>query len=219
MNPAIHHPAWYMAIKALSENDLESTNAVTQGGSAPPIQPAPGATICTPAISQFTAGRIRITCVAQNWTIATPDRESWAKVRDVAISVFDALGHTPVAAFGINCTFQRTTTVGNVAARLAQFIDSTPLALLRGVEGSRSAKIVFTLSRPDRSLNVSVEPSARAANMVFVSTNAHHPIVLQDTGFQQFDLGVLLRESAELDFNEAEGILSRITHSLEESHN
>jgi hypothetical protein len=217
MNPAIHHPAWYKTIEALSEKELQSTNAVIPEGSAPMAQSPSRATICTPAVSQFTAGRIRVTCISQNWTIATTDRDLWIRIRDVAISVFEALGHTPVSAYGLNFMFHRTTSVGNVAARLAQFIDNTPLAFPRDTEVSRSAKIGYTLARPDRSLNLSVEASARSANIIFISINAHHPIILRDTGLHQFDLGVLLRESADKDFEEAGNVLSRVMHSFEGS--
>src|SRR5258708_30193597 len=111
------------------------------GESRPPLESSLGETICTPAISQFTADRMRVACIGQNWTIATTDRDLWTKVRDVAISVFEALGHTPVSAYGLNFMFHRTTTVGNVAARLARFIDDTPLAFPKDAQGARSAKI------------------------------------------------------------------------------
>src|SRR5712692_7798773 len=108
MNPAIHHPAWYKAIGALSDEELQTTGAVVHVGSVPPAQFSAGAAICTPAISQFTAGRIRIACiVGQTWTIVTTDQNLWARIRDVAISVFEALGHTPVSAYGLNFTFHR----------------------------------------------------------------------------------------------------------------
>jgi hypothetical protein len=33
MNPAIHHPAWYKAMGALSDKELQSTGAIVHSGS------------------------------------------------------------------------------------------------------------------------------------------------------------------------------------------
>jgi hypothetical protein len=74
MNPAIHHPGFYKLIGVLSDDELAGTGVVPGKSSAPEPAP-PGAaggllrafsgantTICTPALAQFTAGKIRIAC-------------------------------------------------------------------------------------------------------------------------------------------------------------
>lgn len=153
-------------------------------------------------------------CIGPNWTISTIDRDLRTKILDVATVVFEALGHTPVLAYGLSSAFHRKTDVQNVATRLAEFVDSTPIAFPGQKGASRSATFLYTLPSPSRSLNVILAPSTFGADMVFVSFNAHHPIILKDAGFQQFDLGVLLRESAEKDWEEAEKALAQITDSF-----
>jgi hypothetical protein len=221
MNPTIHHPAWYKFIKALSDEEFASTGA---GGGVPepfvkPGEPespiTPGVIVCTPAFSQFTAGRIRVVCVEQTWTIATPDLKLWDRIRDIAVAVFEALGHTPVAAYGLNFAFHRKTKVVDVADRLAKIFDSTALALPKNMAGSRSAKLGYSLSQTGRSLNLSIEPSVRSPDAIFVAINAHHPIVLKDAGFHQFDLGPLLRDSCKSDMVVAQDLLAHITRNFE----
>src|SRR5579863_4907543 len=99
MNPAIHHPAWYKVVNALSDDELGST--VLTGGkeSKPQFPLVPGAVmgqaingpICTPALSQFTAGAIRIVCIEPSWTISTYKDALLGRIREVATSVFDVL--------------------------------------------------------------------------------------------------------------------------------
>ena len=173
-------------------------------------------TICTPAFAQFTAGKLRITCIEQNWTISTYEQSLLPRIRDVASSVFEALAHTPVSAYGLNFNFHRKAGVGNVGARLAQVVDATSLGFLKEGQGERSAKIGYTLSERGRALNVSVEPSARGVDMIFVGINAHHPIVPSGPGLQQFDLTPLFRDSTDKDLRDARrSILSRVMRAFE----
>jgi len=218
MNPAIHHPAWYKLINALSQDELASTVALDESRQlteeafltkGPGLRPSTGAgvTICTPPFAQFTAGKMRITCIDESWTITTPDQNLFVRIRDIASTVFEALSHTPVSAYGLNFNFHRGTSVGNVGARLAQIIDGTQVGFPKGIQGSRSAKVGYTVSDGARALNVSVEPSVRGNDMIFVGINAHHPIVLE-TGVHQFDLTPLLRDSTEKDLLDAQEVLS-----------
>ncbi len=226
MNPAIHHPAWYKVIGALSDEELASFGLAGGQAQAPVDMPIPEReqglrpitdtmTICTPTFAQFTAGKLRITCLEQSWTISTYDQSFLPRIRDVASSVFEALAHTPVSAYGLNFNFHRKAGVGNVGARLAQIVDATPLDFLKGGHGERSAKIGYTLSERRRDLNVSVEPSVRGTDMIFVGINAHHPIVPSGPGVQQFDLTPLFRDSTDKDLQDAQEVLSKVIRAFE----
>ncbi len=219
MNPAIHHPAWYHSVGALTDDELAHTGAVPAKDRQPrpAVQGTPGIAvagpnmpICTPAFAQFTAGHIRVVCINQSWTISTPDKTSFLRIRDIATRVFMALGHTPVSAYGLNFSYHRRTKLGNVAVRLAQFVEAMPLGFDKFQHTERSAKIAYTTSAPGRDFNVSVEPSVRGSDVLFVGINAHHPILLPTPGFQQFDLGPLLGNSTENDLRDAQSCLSRI---------
>src|ERR1700723_932205 len=77
MNPAIHHPGWYKAIGAMSDEEVELALAPLPGPSAPTSGAerqgqtvfrqlsGPMRTVVTPALAQFTAGSIRVTCIEQ----------------------------------------------------------------------------------------------------------------------------------------------------------
>jgi hypothetical protein len=231
MNPAIHHPAWYKLIKALSEEELASSGGLgarrQDTAETSPTEQERGVTvtiaavdpndpISTPGFARFTAGKIRIACIEQSWTIATFDQNLLVRIRDVASSVFEALGHTPVSAYGFNFAFHRKTGVADVGALLAQIIDATEFGFPKGVQGSRSARIGYTLSDGGRDLNVSVEKSARGAGMIFVGINTHHRIVRPGTGFGEFDLTPLLRDGVEKGLQDAQEVLSRLTRTLAE---
>ena len=92
MNPAIHHPAWYKMVGALSEDELVSTGALGENQQGErqtsvtnwvlsPSLPT-NLTVCTAAFSQFTAGKIRIACLPQHWTITTINRNLFIRIRD-----------------------------------------------------------------------------------------------------------------------------------------
>ncbi len=225
MNPAIHHPAWYKLIGALSDEELAASGLADGRAQAPVGVPAPDrgqlrtitgmTTICTPAFAQFTAGKLRITCFEQSWTITTYEQSLFSRIRDVASIVFGALAHTPVSAYGLNFNFHRKTGVGNVGAHLAQAVDAASLNFFQESRGERSAKIGYTLSEGGRALNISVEPSVHGTDMVFVGINAHHPIIPPESGFHQFDLAPLLRDSMEKDFRDAQEVLSKVIRIFE----
>jgi hypothetical protein len=158
---------------------------------------------------------LRITCIERNWTISTYEQSLLGRLREVASLVFEALGHTPVSAYGLNFTFHRKTGVTNIGSRLAQIVDTTPLTFLKEAQGEHSAKITYTISGGNRDLNISVEPSVRGSDTVFIAINAHHPIVLLRPGFHQFDLTPLLRESMDRDFRDAQEILLSVTRTFE----
>jgi hypothetical protein len=215
MNPAIHHPTWYKIIGALSESEV----AEAMAQKAPPL-PGPGqgyatitsaVTMFMPGFAQFTAGKVRITCVEQSWTIWTHDRALLSRCCEIASSVFEALEHTPVTAYGLNFIYHRQTAIGAVAVRLAEILDASQLGLqLKQVAGTRSAKVGYTFSEKGRALNVNVEQSTRGADTLFVSINAHHPIVAEEVGGGLFDLGALLRGSIRRDSSDAEETISKI---------
>jgi len=67
--------------------------------------------------------------------------------------------------------------------------------------------IGYRISEERRDPNISIEPSVRRHDTVFVTINAHHPIILPEPGFHQFDLAQLLRESMGKDSVDARTVL------------
>lgn len=225
MNPAIHHPAWYKLIHASTEEELASSGMTPLGrpdskeGSAPKEKVAlriltTATPICTPALSQFTVGKMKVTCTEQNWSISSYEPQMLPRLVEIASKVFEALAHTPVSAYGMNFSFHRKVSMGNVGLRLAEMVDSTPISLFKNRQGMRSAKIGYSVSQPERTLNASIEASVKGADVVFVGINAHHPIRPSGTGFEQFELAPLLRASRDADLRDARDILSAVLSAL-----
>ena len=65
MNPRIHHPAWYEAVKILSAEEASAASLVA----------------CTPMASQFQLPGLNIICLQDRWEIQTQDpQESGADI-------------------------------------------------------------------------------------------------------------------------------------------
>jgi hypothetical protein len=226
MNPAIHHPAWYKLIGALDDNELalssvasgalESVALTDASGSTNigAMQIRAGATIVTPQLAHFRAGKISIACTLQNLTISTYERGSLPRVLEIASLVFETLGHTPVVSYGFIFRFHRQSSIKNVGERLAELVNLSGLDFLGGGPGKHSAKMSYSLTDDSRSLSVSVEPSVRGSNTVFVGINANHPIIVRGE-LEQFDLTPRLREGIEQASTEADELLSKIIVAVE----
>jgi hypothetical protein len=217
LNPAIHHPAWYKAIGVLSDEELSGAlaGALQKAGDGKiPIigslgTMSEGEPICSPLFAQFTVGRMRLICIPQNWTIATYDQALISRIVEITIAVFEALPQTPVSAYGLNFNFHRKTGTKNIGARMAQIVDATQFPFLKELNGSRSARVGYTIDQGARVLNISLEPSVRSPDTIFASLNAHHPIPAE-TGFRYFDLTPLLKQSVDQDLNDAKNLLSEV---------
>lgn len=212
MNPAIHHPAWYKSIGALK--DEEASLALPSS----PLQIAEQwlATICTPQVAQFTVGRIRVVCIQQSWTIVTTDSDLVVRILGIASCVFRALGHTPVSAYGLNVASHRSSGVQRVGARLAELVQRLPLGLVFSGETSNSATIALKSSVENRDLNITIQPSVKAEDMIFAAINVNHRIV-QAKDFQSFDLEPLLVDSVNKDYPEALNLISKIVAAFASS--
>jgi hypothetical protein len=86
MNPAIHHPLWYIGNDLLPE-DTEFQN-----------------TVVLPDQAYFTSEPFSLQCQVQRWELkATPaNQETQRKCSEIAKRAFTILAETPVNGFGIN---------------------------------------------------------------------------------------------------------------------
>lgn len=199
MNPPIHHPAWYRAVKILSPEETEVATAA-------PL-------ICTPMISQFQAGGLAVLCTQERWEIQSQDPKSLDRILEIAGTAFDILQHTPVAAFGLNFHFLRPTGLQEVGKRLAELVNGLPLG--RRAAASDSAVIVTTTTLPDRVLQETVSGVPAAAGQVRVSYNVHHPIKApQPDKISFFELTPLLRAAFQEDYPECLGRAEEVAKAL-----
>ena len=192
MNPAIHQPRWYQAIGAVD------------GPTADKAASQPGMIVMS-QLARARLGALHMQCLPDQWRVTTTGKDDEDAALELATKVFDALDHTPVAAFGINYTLRKqlqNATRQSLASHLSQtpfssrVVDGPPelekltlthaLEPLPPVDGCTASRIfkatVTFLPSPDRTLEVSV--------------NVHHDI--DPTEAAKFDLSKMLRSSVSI---------------------
>src|SRR5262245_34493563 len=90
MNPAIHHPAWYLATSIIDKPEFEESlrNLV----------------VVTPQFAQFVSKGFSVFCLPDRWQISCETAEG-TRIVVIATATFDRLGDTPVSAYGVNHDF------------------------------------------------------------------------------------------------------------------
>jgi hypothetical protein len=213
MNPAIHHPRWYLAARLLNESEVLSAESVPKQQAVDATEPSPGALVCSNVFSQFTFGVLRIVCVQNEWVIMTIERASLDRARQICAQVFEALPHTPVSGYAYNFSFHRETQALDVGKLLAGLAESLPLGLsLRGraAKGS-SASFRYRFSEEGADTTAVVEPSVKDPKKLFVGITDNYQI--REAG--QFDLGPKLDRTLSRDSAAAVEWLDEILANIE----
>jgi len=201
MNPAIHHFGWYQLQEILSPQEAEAASKDTS-------------VICSAQISQFSFGSISISCDTSRWQIQTKDERALSRAVAVAEKTFQILYHTPVSLFGFNFNYHRATRLPKVRNALARLVEGLPLALSAGVEEEKAGKLNYQHGGGGRVIRVSIEPSVRGDNLVYVAVNVEHSAPVPKEGeFQQWDLK--LEEVFQKDFSDAQGQLAAILQAVD----
>jgi hypothetical protein len=209
MNPAIHHPRWYVATKLLSEGEASAAESPMI---PVPQQPSPVALVSTSVFSQFSFGDFRIVCLGNQWSITTIQQPSFARARDLCSSVFELLPHTPVSGYSLSFAFHRATPLRDVGKYLATLAEKLPLGF-KPQAGSRplSATFRYQLARDDGEVVAMVEPSRRTATKVFIAINSSYQIT--EKGL--FDLRPKLENSFQRTIPDVEEWLRNILSNFE----
>ena len=215
MNPATHHPRWYLAIGVLNQaevNEAEGHAASATGTADGSVQA--NSLVCGAVSSQFTVRTFRVICLQNHWWIATTDATSLARMRDICDAAFKALPHTPVSSFTFHFAFHRATKQENVGARLAALAERLPFGFRAGPPTRALASFQYRLfSVGGRDVNLSVEPSMREQKKIFLGVTVTHQIQQQGS----FDLKPMLDEGLERDPREARDWLARVLAAIEVS--
>jgi hypothetical protein len=213
MNPAIHHPAWYRAVGALSEDEAKEALS--------------SEFVFLPQIANFQTKALVVTCQPDRWQVATLPRANQAatlptanmeRTVELAVQVFDKkLPETPMSAIGLN--FNHHFGVGGAAReKLAILVASLPLGL-DSVDNA-SAKISYTVSTAAGLLRTDLEPSNKVQDGLYIGFNAHNPIQHGGDEFAHFDISEkiagMLKEVEPLIQSRIEGILAYFSE-LEDS--
>jgi hypothetical protein len=196
MNPRIHHPTWYEAVKILSSDEARTAVGV-------PL-------MCTPLLAQFQVpGIFSLQFIEQRWEIHGTDPQKMDRIVEISGRVFDTLYHTPVNAFGLNFVFVRSTGLQNAGARLAELVNSLPLG--RKTTETDSASITTTAALPEKVISETVSGVPEMANCIRLIYNVHHPIKSEGLFFA---LGPLLRAAFEEDYPECKSRAEQISEAL-----
>lgn len=166
MNPALHHPAWYESIGAISSD--EEKDALSREF------------VFVPQIAQFSTGGFELLCDPQRWQIVTTDASRIPRLVQLASVVFDEkLVETPLTAVGLNFLNHAKTSCPNVAGVFSEMLTRLPLGF-RAQPGS-SGKVIFSEPLSAARVRWEIEPSLRGEDHVYVAGNFH------------LDLGVALK--------------------------
>jgi hypothetical protein len=171
-NPIIFHPAWFARHSLIRNEEADQAKdiVVTENG------------------TKFKCDWLEVGVTPDRFQVLTDDRAYAAPLRDLVLSVFSLLEHTPFRAFGMNRhlhfkleseeQWHRFGHFMAPKAHWAKFLTS-PGMLSLTVNGSRPEV-------PGAVIQFKVEPSKRIHPGVYVSVNEHHEIPADnDAGSKQ----------------------------------
>lgn len=192
MNPAIHHPAWYLAGGSLKPEESEAV--AVRGG-----------VVIVPQFARFETARWRVECFPDRWTISTLVSAAPDEVIEVTCKTFERLCETPVSAFGLN--YDRSGVLLAGAAPFEQLMSAlklesyvvNQLAFARFLHPMVTGAVTLR-----RQLNVvlGVTPEANGV----LRLNVHHDIEVGG----KFDLSSPLRAA----YSDATGITGALAASI-----
>ena len=200
MNPAIHHPAWYRTIDAITKD--EEAAAFKR-----PV-------MLTPLGASFQFGNYSIQCDQSRWQVSSSRIDAADRIIDLTCKVFEALMHTPMDAFGFNFLAHMPTNKPQVieALRTGLGLDRLSEPELKMVGQSLTMKVKVEQG----TLATTIEPSLQSEGSVYISINREYVVgqILQSPNFKLFDLTPLIRDNfpkaKELAFNQISKIVSAV---------
>ena len=88
-NPAIFHPYWFIANELVRESDLV---------------PDEGKLVLSSDVTVFASNWFELRAVQRRLSLHATDPRMDLPLRDLVIGTFQCLEHTPITAFGLNCS-------------------------------------------------------------------------------------------------------------------
>ena len=158
-NPRIFQPAWFAANGLIPEEEGEHAHI----------------NIIHPDLVSFRTDWFELSVEQDRFAVTTQSAPSYEPVRDLIISTFSLLEHTPIAHIGINYMLHHRLDSEN---SLRGILDAlAPAKYWQEVMKSPWTRTVTMQSeRPDEhagSFQVTVEPSVKVESAIFVATNDH----------------------------------------------
>ena len=157
-NPAIFHPSWLASHGMVREDEADKAQ----------IQ------IVSPEVSSFTTEWLALQVTRERFQASTSDARFFEPLRDLVVSVFTLLEHTPVRQMGINrdmhfaCSRDLMNELGDMLAPkpIWQKALDDPLLETLVMVGKRKRG-------EGNRLRVTVQPSIRVVPGIYIGTNEH----------------------------------------------
>lgn len=158
-NPAIFQPSWLAGHGLIRQEESDNADIA----------------IIRPEISQFTVGSIKLLAQPNRFQLETLAIEDGPALRDLALSVFRILEHTPLKALGINRDMHFKIESEELWHAVGHRIVPKEIwnDLLDG-PGTRSVTVESSRPRTEGRLTIKVEPSKETHPGVYIGTNLHY---------------------------------------------
>jgi len=189
MNPAIHHPQWYLAIDQLSEDEVKAALHT-------------GNFIFVPQLARFQTAGMELQCLPDKWQLSTPARALLPRLVQLSSSTFQRLGETPIRSYGVNTRVELQVDE-ELGTRLSESLGDIPLGLRFRERLPNLTSLV--VEYPLEDLVMDGQPTIprtfkatlqHRAGALLININVDHQIPLTATPVR-FDLDHLLERSTE----------------------
>ena len=165
-NPAIFHPSWLSEHGMVREGDADKAD----------IQ------VVSPEVSSFTTHWLLLQVTRDKFQASTSDPRYFEPLRDLVVSVFRLLEHTPVRQMGINRDMHFASAIEQMNA-FGEIL-APKLIWKEILENPLMETLVMAAKRPDsdgKIFRVTIQPSVRVVPGIYVGTNEHFELEKQET--------------------------------------
>jgi hypothetical protein len=169
-NPAIFHPSW------LASHDMIRIGTAEKAE----LQ------IVSPEVSSFQADWLAIQVTRDRFQVSTVDPRFFEPLRDLVLSVFAILEHTPIRQMGINrdMHFQSSPEIMN---RFGDLLAPKP-TWKKLFENPLLETLVMRGKREEQVFRVTIQPSMRVRPGIYVGTNEHFDVEAEQSAHKVLEL-------------------------------
>jgi hypothetical protein len=160
-NPAIFHPAWFKCYKLIRDEEADSAEI----------------RLTSPQFADFSTKWFHLQVLTERFYILTNDSFHFEPLRDLVLSIFSLLEHTPVKAIGLNRTMHFKMSSIEKWHSFGHFI--APKEIWKDkMKNPGLLSLVMQDKRddPPGSVNVRIGPSEQIQPGIFFEVNNHYDL-------------------------------------------
>jgi hypothetical protein len=167
-NPAIFQPAWLAAQSLIRREEAEHAQGL----------------VFAPELAHFTLDWLRLQVTTERFEASTEDPAHAEVLRDLVLSIFSILEHTPFDKMGINRSLHYKMGSDDHWHRFGDLVaPKPPWTSVLSQPGLRSLTMEGKRAEaPEARIQVKVEPSTRVRPGVFFATNEHYELSGDEVG-------------------------------------